>query len=264
MIEIGTYKVFYQRPDFSDLQGNQLTNEIHAQRYKDRVGEVIAYLKEQSAAYESKNGAGKSCFEVTVEEPLYDIQINGSTGFRAFLDQQAKPDLITSVESQSGAQYVVLAGFVASPFQATVEGYSSRTPLLHMEFSRVCFGVPTGRALTTGEQAARVEMNDLVFEKLRDALTKFKESNPDVIVELEEKRLGSFFLRVTTQENKEHGLQTYALNSYVLGALARDTENVAAILEGPQLYPTDVEQMRRPWTPPSSQPPKRTPKKLDL
>ncbi len=264
MIEIGEYKIFYEGPDFSDLERSQITNEVYTERHQSRVEEVTSYLETLAEAYDESGARGGAMLKVDADPTTYEIKISCTTGFKNHLDEQEKPDFLKSVEAASGMQYVILAGFVSSPQSSNISRYGSGQPMLSRDFWRVAHGVPAGKVLTEAENVARTEMNDRVFEKLSAALKAYKERKPDLIVELEEKTLGTFFLRVTTEENKEYGITAYSFNSAVMANLLDDKDDIEAVLAGPPLFPTEVERLRTPKEQPQSQPPKREPKKLDL
>lgn len=262
MIEIGTYKLFYNPLKREETDSHDEQNRKHV----EHVAKVVAYLNEQSEAYGQleKKGLGQSKesrLSISEENIYGAIIFSACSGFQRFLQEQEKPDFIRSIEKPSGAQYMILAGFVSSPHQSTAD-YGSGA-LLSDAFWRVSHGVNVGKVLTEEEKEARIAMNDRVFQKLSEDLRKFKERFSDVVIELEEKQLGSIFLRVTTEENTENGLNSYELSS-ILRRLSNDKENVEAILEGPPLYPSEVERLRTPRDDGSKQAPVRKPKNLQL
>ena len=246
MNEIGTYKVFHKA-----------SNE-----------DVLTYLHEQGSAYRefTKQEYRKEmdpCLNAGVYPDTKEVYFDASTGFKDFLDDQVLPSFIDSVEEKSGAQYLIMAGFLRSSFQSNVSSYSNSRPLLLSDFNTARRGLPGDKVLTQEENDARIAMNDHVFEELKDSLGKFKDRFPQAVIELEEESLGKFFLRVTHEENKLDGLLLWEISSSVLGNLERDKENVSAILEGPHLYPTEVDKLRAPLAN-SEEPAHRQPKKLDL
>lgn len=268
MIEIASYRILVKplslsRDDWKDEKAAMARIGAHTQS-------VIDFVKEQAEAYKAVgdghslgSDSGDAHMTVAVDpDGWYTLHVTSTSGFESFLKKQANENIAT-IEEPCGVQFMVLAGFVPSAYQSNMGGYGSSGSLRAAEFNRISYGVAPGRALTDAEKEARVAMNDVVFEKLSDALRSYKAQYKDVVVEVQEKQLGSFFVRVTPQEPEGRPVVDYFLST-ALGRLVNDRDNVTAILRGPSLYPTDVAKLRAPKDPGAQTPPPRKPKSLDL
>lgn len=245
MIELDTYRLTIERPVFTEKDGHDFRIEKLIERQK----QVIDFLKAQSEAYSKANedkagrlgGGNDSHLHIHAEDECSRVLTIRSVGeFRDFIAAQKNP-LIKALEASSGFQFMVFAGFIETPQYST--DYNGISRLNAGEFNRVSFGISPGKALTEGEKEARVKMNDLVFEKISNELGYLKKQFPDYVIEAQEKKLGSVFVRVTSRENKEGGVRHYNVMS-AMGGLSRDRENVAGVFSGPELYPSDVEALR--------------------
>jgi hypothetical protein len=268
MIEIASYRISLKPLSFTnDDWKDQKAVTARIEAYQQSV---VDFVKAQAEAYQMVGDGyslggdrGDAHLSVTLDpDSRYALHVSSTGGFEKFLKQSAQ-DSIVAIEEPCGTQFMVLAGFVPSAYQSNMGGYGGNGSLRAPEFNRISHGVAPGRALTEAEKEARVAMNDAVFEKLSAALREYKANDKDVVVEVQEKQLGSFFVRVTPKDPHQQSVQDYFLST-ALDRLARDKENVAALLRGPALYPTDVEKLRAPKDTGPQTPPPRKPKTLDL
>ena len=259
MIEIGQYRVSFPLPSYSEFQGEAYVAASAVAEQKSLVylqAQAVAYKqtddchcrykeKNAPALFSVKNDKGHGCFIITAD-----------VGFRNFLSAQPANDAIKAIEAPSAAQYMVFADFIPQTYNRPAFNAS----VSQNEFNNVSRGIVSGKAITEAEKEARIAMSDAVFNLLSERYTKIKSNTPNLIVEIEEKNLGCFFVRVSTQENKEYGV-SYGVRS-TLEYLDKDP-NVGGVLPGPELYPTDIEKLRNPPVS-SSTPPVRQPKTLNL
>jgi len=260
MIETTQYRIVFKRPDITKEEASD--GDIFNAKWKARRAEVSDYITRQASAYDAveNNEYQKSHLVIAkCNETISAIlDVTSSAEFKSFLKDQ-QHELMPIIESASGMQLMVMAAFVPSPHQSNI-GWSLNTPLVAMEFWRVSHGVNPGKAITQVEAAARVEMNDRLFDKIAKALEGVKRNHPDYQIEVQEKQVGSFFVQVTSKDNKEGGVSSYDVTSALQG-LTSDPD-VAAVLAGPKLYPSDIEALRQKNA--SIPPVPRQPKKLDM